>query len=211
MTKISLLDPADPPTGTEQIPVVQGGVTKRMGMGELADAVAGGDAGPAIAAAIAAHEAEANPHPQYATDADLAAHAAAADPHPQYLTADELPYIWGFAMVGTATAGEVLNIHAIGRAFTLPADFGGGALETIKGVNPTAATVAVTLQRSTDGGETWTDVATITIASDGTVTGATAGHADIAFAKGNGLRPVAPSVADATFASWAFTIIGVNN
>lgn len=71
MTKISLLPVAGAPTGAEQIPVVQGGVTKRMGVADLADAVAGGDAGPAIAAAIDAHEAEADPHPQYLTANEL--------------------------------------------------------------------------------------------------------------------------------------------
>ena len=119
-------------------------------------------------------------------------------------------YIWGFAMVGAASDGEVLNIHAVGRAFTLTADFGGGALQVTKGANPTAASIDVTLQRSTDGGATWVDVATISIASDGTVTATTAANADVLFAKGNGLRAVGPATADATFADWAFTIIGVS-
>ena len=52
-----------------------------------------------VTAAIAAHEAAANPHPTYLTAAEgnaayealgaVAAHAAAADPHPTYLTAAE--------------------------------------------------------------------------------------------------------------------------
>lgn len=43
-----------------------------------------------INTAIAAHEAKANPHPVYATDADLAGHIAAANPHPQYATDADL-------------------------------------------------------------------------------------------------------------------------
>ncbi len=37
-----------------------------------------------VASAITTHEAAANPHPTYATDADLSAHVAAADPHTVY-------------------------------------------------------------------------------------------------------------------------------
>ena len=37
--------------------------------------------------AVAVHEAKANPHPLYATDADLTAHANAEDPHGQYVLA----------------------------------------------------------------------------------------------------------------------------
>lgn len=39
---------------------------------------------------MAAHEAKANPHPQYAFDSDLVAHIETPDPHPQYLTESEL-------------------------------------------------------------------------------------------------------------------------
>jgi len=44
----------------------------------------------ALGNAVAAHEAAANPHPQYATDADLAAHVGATNPHPQYATDADL-------------------------------------------------------------------------------------------------------------------------
>lgn len=59
---------------------------------------------------LAAHEADVNPHPQYATDADLANHAGAADPHPVYLTSAEgdLSYIRRF------TTGISLPITNIG-------------------------------------------------------------------------------------------------
>lgn len=48
------------------------------------------DVGTAIDDAIAAHEAEPDPHPGYATDGDLAAHSAAPDPHSQYATDADL-------------------------------------------------------------------------------------------------------------------------
>ncbi len=51
---------------------------------------------------LAGHEAAADPHPQYATDADLVAHAAAADPHPVYLTSAE-----GDAKIAAAVAALV--------------------------------------------------------------------------------------------------------
>ena len=57
-------------------------------------ALLGGDPAGTAAAAVAAHEAAADPHPTYSTAAELAvavaAHAAAADPHPTYTTAAEL-------------------------------------------------------------------------------------------------------------------------
>jgi hypothetical protein len=48
-------------------------------------------------AAVAAHEAAANPHPTYATDADLAAHVAAADPHTGYQRESEKNAANGYA------------------------------------------------------------------------------------------------------------------
>jgi len=64
-----------------------------------------------VTAAVVAHEAAANPHPTYATDADLAAHVAAADPHTDYLresvlTAKGATYI--------ATASGVVVQRAVG-------------------------------------------------------------------------------------------------
>lgn len=116
-------------------------------------------------------------------------------------------YIIPISMVGTATAGEVLSPHAVGRAFTIPANFGGGALEVLKGANP-AATADVIIEKSTDSGATWSTVGTISISTSGTVTATTVAGAAIAFSKGHGFRTKAPASADATFANWAFTIIG---
>ncbi|BEP43006.1 hypothetical protein [Variovorax sp. V15] len=48
----------------------------------------------ALGDSMAVHEAKANPHPLYATDADLAAHVADADPHPQYASDAEVLARW---------------------------------------------------------------------------------------------------------------------
>ncbi|MGV3511893.1 MAG: hypothetical protein ACO1OX_07795 [Novosphingobium sp.] len=118
-------------------------------------------------------------------------------------------YIINIPMIGTASAGEELTLHAVGRAFTIPANFGSGSLEVIKGANPTA-TVDVIIEKTTDSGETWSTVGTISVSTSGVVTATTAGGAAINFSKGDGLRPKAPATADATFANWGFTIIGVS-
>lgn len=117
-------------------------------------------------------------------------------------------YIISIAMVGTATAGEVLTLHPVGAPFTIPANFGSGALETLKGANPTA-TADVLVEKSTDSGATWSTVGTLSVSTGGTVTATTSGGAAISYSKGHGLRVSAPANADATFASWSFTIIGV--
>lgn len=49
-----------------------------------------GELSSVLGDAVAAHEAKANPHPQYATDEDLAAHATDPNPHPQYATDADL-------------------------------------------------------------------------------------------------------------------------
>lgn len=61
---------------------------------------------------IQPHLDAADPHPQYATDADLAAHVAAADPHPVYLTAPE----------GNAAYSPLGHTHAEADVVGLVAD-----------------------------------------------------------------------------------------
>ncbi len=79
------------------------------------------DVAYSIAAAIAAHLAASDPHPQYLTPSEgaaafdalgtsaagIAAHVAAADPHPQYLTAAEGAA--AFDAIGAATAVVVAH------------------------------------------------------------------------------------------------------
>jgi hypothetical protein len=58
------------------------------------------------------HEAAADPHPGYATDADLAAHAAAADPHAVYLTQPEADSRYALATAVTALTARVATLQA---------------------------------------------------------------------------------------------------
>lgn len=100
----------------------------------------------AIAAQIAAHEAEADPHPGYLTEAEgdaaydalgaaaaaqaaaeataaaaLSAHEAAADPHPGYLTQAEADLLYE-ALNHTHPASEISDSTAAGRALLTAAD-----------------------------------------------------------------------------------------
>ncbi|MFO1351907.1 MAG: hypothetical protein U1F68_15035 [Gammaproteobacteria bacterium] len=79
----------------------------------------------AITAAITAHEAAANPHPVYTTDAEalaiagalVASHEAASDPHPQYLTSAEGNAAYALAGHSHA-ASDISNTPAGGIAAT---------------------------------------------------------------------------------------------
>lgn len=71
----------------------------------LASGNVGADASGTASAAVSAHAAAADPHTQYATDADLTAHAAAADPHPGYATDADLT-----AHTGSAAAHDAANL-----------------------------------------------------------------------------------------------------
>lgn len=89
----------------------------------------------AIAAQIAAHEAEADPHPVYLTEAEgdaaydaigtaaglIAAHEAAANPHPGYLTQAEADLLYE-ALNHTHPASEISDSTAAGRALLTAAD-----------------------------------------------------------------------------------------
>lgn len=91
----------------------------------------------AAAAALTAHEAAADPHPQYLTAADLvglyepagavAAHVAAADPHPQYLTAAEgaaafAPVVHGHTITDVALLEDALLARVAKAGDTMSGD-----------------------------------------------------------------------------------------
>lgn len=89
----------------------------------------------AIASQIAAHEAEADPHPVYLTEAEgdaaydaigtaaglIAAHEAAANPHPTYLTQAEADLLYE-ALNHTHPASEISDSTAAGRTLLTAAD-----------------------------------------------------------------------------------------
>lgn len=85
-TKISALPAASTPDGSEAVPVVQGGTTRRTTTG-------------AITAAEAAARATAD-----------AAHASTADPHPGYMTGMELASAESRVLWSTTTAGSYVEV-----------------------------------------------------------------------------------------------------
>lgn len=68
---------------------------------------------------ITQHEAESDPHSQYATDANLATHAAASDPHPGYATDSDL----------STHAAATTGVHGVG----------GSTVESVSGSNAKVA------------------------------------------------------------------------
>ncbi len=71
--------------------------------------------------AIDAHEAEPDPHPVYATDADLAAHTAAGNPHPVYATDADLAAHVAASDPHTGYQQEGQTITQVGFFGTAPA------------------------------------------------------------------------------------------
>lgn len=66
--------------------------------------------------AVTAHEAKANPHPQYATDDDLKGHIGAANPHPQYVRHDAEQVLTG---PQAAQARENIGVEEPGTTLAL--------------------------------------------------------------------------------------------
>lgn len=107
-------------SGAKQLySVVTGGstVSSYMDYRTLGGGSGGGVDETAIGDAIAAHEAQSNPHPNYLTQTEgdalyeatgaVAAHAAAGDPHPQYLTQTEADALYsGSGSVSAAIAAH---------------------------------------------------------------------------------------------------------
>jgi hypothetical protein len=110
-------------------------------------------------------------------------------------------YIFSVAIIAVATAAEVVGLHVAGKAFTIPANFGSGALLSYVGTNPTA-TYAIDVQQN------GTTIGTISVSTSGVVTATTTSGAAKSIAAADVLKFVAPGTADATGANMAFTIIG---
>lgn len=92
---------------------------------------------------MVAHAKDADPHPQYAKDADLQAHVDAVDPHPQYFTAAEVETVLKAAMARVANPAGLTHLLSptadggwrdVYRAGWLPAwmnqQWGGGYVGT---------------------------------------------------------------------------------
>jgi hypothetical protein len=118
-------------------------------------------------------------------------------------------YVIGCFVPGLMTAAQVLLVHRLSKAVTLPANFGSysGYASQASGTAAATASTVVTASRALAASPTtFSNVGTITIAAGGVVpTFATSGA--VAFAQGDLLRLSGPATADTTFAGFACTIV----
>ena len=108
-------------------------------------------------------------------------------------------YDFGIAFGGTPTSSEVMGRLSLPRATTCPANFAGSAGHV--GANPTAA---FDIDVQDDGAS----IGTISIATDGSYTFATAGGVEIVIDAGSLVTFVAPVSVDATIVDINATLIG---
>lgn len=108
-------------------------------------------------------------------------------------------YRIGFFFTTTPAASEILALHVVSDAMTLPANLTGSVGSC--GTNPTAS-FAIDVQRN------GTSIGTITIATGGTFAFATVSGTSKNLAAGDVLKFVAPATPDATCANVAITLKG---
>lgn len=113
-------------------------------------------------------------------------------------------YSWSLRLIAaffttTPSASEVLALYVAADAFTLPANLAG--TQVVVGTNP-AATFAIDVQKN------GASIATISIATSGTVTLSTAGGTAKAIAAGDVIKLVAPLTPDTTIANAAINLKG---
>jgi hypothetical protein len=115
------------------------------------------------------------------------------------------PYRIGFSFVGGVLgAGQLLGMHKMARAVTLPANFAGSQAG---GSAAATASVVVTIERALAATpNTFSSVGTITFAA-GTITPTFASSGIVAPAIGDVLRMGGPATADASFANFYCTIV----
>jgi hypothetical protein len=115
------------------------------------------------------------------------------------------PYRIGFSFVGgVLAAGQLLGMHKMARAVTLPANFAGSRAGG--SANATASTVIVVERALAASPLTFSSIGTITFAA-GTITPTFATSGSVALANNDVLRVVGPATADASFANFYCTIV----
>jgi hypothetical protein len=119
-------------------------------------------------------------------------------------------YVVGCFVPGVLTASQVLLVHRVAKAVTLPANFAavaGYASQAGGTANATASTVVTAARALAASPTSFSTVGTITFAAGGTVPAfATSAGAAVAFAAGDVLRLIGPASADATFAGFSATV-----
>ena len=121
-------------------------------------------------------------------------------------------YNIGFSYTGgVLAASQLLGLHKVSKAITIPAGFGavlGHTSQAGATANATASTV-ISVDRALAGSpNTFSQIGTITIAASGiSPTFATAGGAAVSVAQGDVIRLQGPTTADATLANFYCTIV----
>jgi len=186
--------------------------------------IVGSDGTAAASAAVAAHVAASDPHPQYLTategnaaydaagaaSAAVSAHVAASDPHPQYMTQSE-----GDARYLQSIGAQPFDVHAfypgvpaasakilrtpLARAVAFPDDFAGSY-----GIASVAATAQTDFAVAKNGSQ----VGTISFAAGAAVATFITSGAGVTFAAGDRISITAPATPDATLADPGFVLAG---
>ena len=121
-------------------------------------------------------------------------------------------YNIGFSYTGGVLgASQLLGLHKVSKAITIPAGFGavlGHTSQAGATANATASTV-ISVDRALAGSpNTFSQIGTITIAASGiSPTFATAGGAAVSVAQGDVIRLQGPATADATLANFYATLV----
>lgn len=110
-------------------------------------------------------------------------------------------YRIGFFFTATPTASEVLAMHVVTQAITIPANFGTPDSKGAVGTNPTAS-FALDVKKN------GSSIGTITISTGGAFTFATGSGTAKSVSVGDVIQVVAPSTPDTTVANVAITLVG---
>jgi hypothetical protein len=127
-------------------------------------------------------------------------------------TAAAPKYLIGFSFTGgVLAASQLLGLHRVAKAITIPANFAsyaGYASQAGATANATASTV-ISLDRAVSATpNSFSQIGTITIAAGGiTASFATSGGAAVNVAQGDVLRLLGPATADATLANFYATLV----
>lgn len=113
---------------------------------------------------------------------------------------------WGVWFNGPPVASELLALYSVPVAFEYLANFAGA--ETAAPLTSPSADWIAKMQVQVGGTGAWTDVGTIEVGTDGSVSLATAGGAPVSFNVGDRIRVIGPATADTAISGLAVTFKG---